>query len=111
MRDNTILQASTIQETKETTKLRNDLRDILERASREAGKTPFGNIPILRKRHMGDKCFILSLDGGGLRGMIEVVLLQRLVEVFPDLLERVDLFAGVSAGSIMSSCMATGRYL
>jgi patatin-like phospholipase/acyl hydrolase len=34
---------------------------------------------------------ILSLDGGGLRAIIETVILSRLIEVFPDLLQRVDL--------------------
>lgn len=36
-------------------------------------------------------------------------LLTRLVETFPDLMDKVDLFAGVSAGSIVASCLATGR--
>jgi patatin-like phospholipase/acyl hydrolase len=34
-----------------------------------------------------------------------------LVEIFPDLMEHVDLFAGVSAGSIVASALATGRYV
>jgi hypothetical protein len=32
------------------------------------------------------KYFVLSLDGGGSRCIIQTVILQRLVQVFPDLL-------------------------
>lgn len=40
--------------------------------------------------------------------MMEGVILMRLVEEFPDLLQRVDLFAGVSGGAIVASGLATG---
>lgn len=70
-----------MQETKETTKLRNELRDAHERAVLEIGKTPYGNVNLDKKRKLSseegtvDKSnkdfFILSLDGGGLRYHIE----------------------------------------
>lgn len=65
-----------MQETKETTKLRNEVRDAHERAVMEAGKTPFGNSIVDKSKKLSkdgsvDKAnkdfFILSLDGGGLR--------------------------------------------
>lgn len=51
---------------------------------------------------------ILSLDGGGCRAIIESTVLSRLLEEHPKLLEDVDLFAGASAGSILSLCFAAG---
>lgn len=54
------------------------------------------------------KYFVLSLDGGGSRCIIQTVILQRLVQVFPDLLCKFDLFAGVSGGSINAAMLATG---
>jgi hypothetical protein len=70
-----------LQETKETTKLRNEMRDVHERAMMEMGKTPLGNTCFTKNKKLGmdaaaaDKgelksnkdFFILSLDGGGLR--------------------------------------------
>lgn len=51
-----------------------------------------GNYPVKKPVDVGDGHYrILSLDGGGLRAIIETVILSRLVEVFPDLLQRVDL--------------------
>jgi len=35
---------------------------------------------------------------------------HRLVAEFPDLLEKVDLFAGVSGGAILCSCLAAGAH-
>eukprot|EP01094_Clydonella_sp_ATCC50884_P016974 TRINITY_DN2873_c0_g1_i4.p1 TRINITY_DN2873_c0_g1~~TRINITY_DN2873_c0_g1_i4.p1 ORF type:complete len:376 (+),score=142.56 TRINITY_DN2873_c0_g1_i4:375-1502(+) len=52
--------------------------------------------------------FVLSVDGGGLRGIINCVLLQRLVEVFPSLLERVQMVAGCSNGGMIAMCIAYG---
>jgi patatin-like phospholipase/acyl hydrolase len=51
---------------------------------------------------------ILSLDGGGCRAIVESTVLARLLETHPKLLEDVDLFAGASAGSILSLCFAAG---
>lgn len=51
---------------------------------------------------------ILSLDGGGVRGVITAVILQRLMEVFPDLLKDVDLVAGTSTGGLLALIIAAG---
>jgi len=50
---------------------------------------------------------ILSIDGGGVRGILTCVVLERLAEAVPDFLTKLDLFAGTSTGSVL----ALGRYL
>jgi patatin-like phospholipase/acyl hydrolase len=56
------------------------------------------------------KYHILSLDGGGLRGLITVILLQRLNAV-PGLkgwIKSVDLVAGTSTGGLLALAIAKG---
>jgi hypothetical protein len=77
---------------------------------------------------------ILSLDGGGalaiqththththahetltralagLRAILECVILERILECYPDFIERVDLFAGVSGGSMVCCGLACGTH-
>lgn len=52
--------------------------------------------------------FILSIDGGGVRGVIPITILQRLNLIFPQLLSSVDLFAGTSTGAIIALGLAYG---
>jgi uncharacterized protein len=53
---------------------------------------------------------ILSVDGGGVRGLLVTILLQRLLtdSERPDYLEQIDLFAGVSTGAIIAAGLAAG---
>lgn len=51
---------------------------------------------------------ILSLPGGGVRGVIQAHLLSRLVDACPELLERVDMIAGTSIGGISALALAHG---
>lgn len=51
---------------------------------------------------------ILSLDGGGIRGVLSVRLLERLEQAHPGFLSRVDLVAGTSTGGIMALGLAAG---
>jgi patatin-like phospholipase/acyl hydrolase len=51
---------------------------------------------------------ILSLDGGGLRGVLTAKILERLEEAVPGFLDRVDLFAGTSTGGILALGLAAG---
>jgi len=51
---------------------------------------------------------ILSLDGGGVRGVISAVILSRLVKAVPTLFENVDLIAGTSTGGLISLMLAAG---
>ncbi|KAN0024523.1 hypothetical protein ACTFIV_008931 [Dictyostelium citrinum] len=52
---------------------------------------------------------ILSLDGGGVRSVMECVLLKRIIQAFPNFLDNIDLITGASAGGILSLCLATGK--
>ena len=49
---------------------------------------------------------ILSLDGGGIRGLYTAVLLQRLARQHRPLLDSVDLIAGTSTGGIIALGLA-----
>lgn len=51
---------------------------------------------------------ILSLDGGGIRGLIPAIVMQRLEQQVPGWLEKVDMFAGTSTGGIMALALAKG---
>lgn len=52
---------------------------------------------------------ILTLDGGGIRGTLEAVLLQRIVKTYPKFLRDVDLIAGTSTGGIQALGLAAGK--
>lgn len=51
---------------------------------------------------------ILALDGGGIRGLLTAILLQRLEAARPGLLAQVNLFAGTSTGGILALGLAAG---
>lgn len=51
---------------------------------------------------------ILSLDGGGIRGVFTTELLSRLDAAVPGFLGEVDLFAGTSTGGIIALGLAAG---
>ena len=51
---------------------------------------------------------IVSIDGGGMRGLISVLLLERLEQRFPRLLAEVDLVAGTSTGGLIALGIAAG---
>jgi uncharacterized protein len=51
---------------------------------------------------------ILSVDGGGVRGILAARVLARLEAVVPGLLEATDLFAGTSTGAIIATGLAQG---
>ncbi|WP_297923230.1 patatin-like phospholipase family protein [Metallibacterium sp.] len=51
---------------------------------------------------------ILSFDGGGLRGVVTAVLLQRLQAMRPDLLANVALMAGTSTGGLIALGLRRG---
>ena len=52
---------------------------------------------------------ILSLDGGGIRGYLTILLLEQLEKERPGFLEQIDLFAGTSTGSIIALALAYGK--
>jgi len=51
---------------------------------------------------------ILSLDGGGIRGVLTLMLLRRIEANRPGFLSSVDLFAGTSVGGILALALALG---
>lgn len=51
---------------------------------------------------------ILSMDGGGIRGLLTGILLDRLEQAHPGFLDQVDLFAGTSTGGILALGLAAG---
>ncbi|MBW1979992.1 MAG: patatin-like phospholipase family protein [Deltaproteobacteria bacterium] len=52
---------------------------------------------------------ILSLDGGGIRGLLTAIILERLLAQVVDFLDMVDLIAGTSTGGILALGLARGR--
>jgi patatin-like phospholipase/acyl hydrolase len=51
---------------------------------------------------------ILSIDGGGIRGIIPARLLERLEVHLPGLVQDFDLFAGTSTGAVLAAGFAYG---
>jgi patatin-like phospholipase/acyl hydrolase len=51
---------------------------------------------------------ILSLDGGGIRGIFSTTVLERLEREVPGFLRRLDLVAGTSTGAIIACGIAAG---
>jgi patatin-like phospholipase/acyl hydrolase len=56
---------------------------------------------------------VISIDGGGIRGLVTTILLQRLVATpgLEDLLDSLDLIAGTSTGGILALGIAHGLEL
>jgi patatin-like phospholipase/acyl hydrolase len=52
--------------------------------------------------------YILSLDGGGIRGILSAILLERLEGAHPGMLQSFDLFCGTSTGGILALAFAYG---
>lgn len=51
---------------------------------------------------------ILSLDGGGVRGALTTVILQRIIAEVPTFMDNVDLIAGTSTGGLIGLMLAAG---
>src|SRR5579859_1850699 len=51
---------------------------------------------------------ILTLDGGGIRGLLTTILLERLEAAVPGFLAKIDLYAGTSTGGILALGLASG---
>lgn len=49
---------------------------------------------------------ILSLDGGGIKGVLATTILERVIQEFPDFLDDVDLFCGTSTGGLIALGLA-----
>jgi patatin-like phospholipase/acyl hydrolase len=51
---------------------------------------------------------ILSIDGGGIKGLFSATLLDRILQAYPSLIDNVDLIAGTSTGGIIALALADG---
>lgn len=51
---------------------------------------------------------IITFDGGGIRGLLSAILIKRLNDNFPQLIDSTDLFAGTSTGSFIALGLAYG---
>jgi len=51
-------------------------------------------------------CRIVSFDGGGIKGLISIVILKRLIKEIPSLLKNASLLSGTSTGGIIALCLA-----
>jgi patatin-like phospholipase/acyl hydrolase len=51
---------------------------------------------------------ILSVDGGGVRGVLAARILDRLERALPEIVDQADLLAGTSTGSIIAVGLAMG---
>lgn len=58
-----------------------------------------------RKKHF----IILSIDGGGIRGILNTIILERIVKKYPHFLDSIDLFTGTSNGGMTAAGLAFGR--
>lgn len=52
---------------------------------------------------------ILAIDGGGMHGYADLMILKRIVKEYPNFLDSVDLIAGTSIGGIMALGFALGH--
>jgi len=52
---------------------------------------------------------ILSFDGGGIKGIVTLTLLQRLEQQVPGFVSRADFYAGTSTGGIIALGLAAGK--
>lgn len=52
---------------------------------------------------------ILAIDGGGIHGYADIVIIKRLLKECPDLIEKADLIAGTSIGGILALGFAAGH--
>ena len=78
-------------------------------SQRRAPRGPLQSIRRSSQQRQPKKPFvILSMDGGGCRGYMSIRLLERVCEEAPGFLDRVDLFAGTSTGSILAAFLASG---
>jgi len=54
---------------------------------------------------------IISFDGGGIKGIVTLALLQRLEQQVPGFVSRADFYAGTSTGGIIALGLAAGKNL
>ena len=83
------------------------LLDVLERERLDIAK--LRSYKLQQTLKPNKKLFIISLDGGGNKGIIPAIILERLQEIFPDLFDRADLYVGTSNGGMNAMALAFGH--
>lgn len=105
---------STRVDTSEVAKFIEDMRSVLETDTDPlACDNPLPAVqvpPELPYALRGRRYRILSLDGGGMRGLMNCILLERMLKVYPNLLDQVDMLAGTSNGAMLAMGIAYGKH-
>jgi patatin-like phospholipase/acyl hydrolase len=52
---------------------------------------------------------VLSFDGGGIKGVFSLQILKRILQQFPDFLDKTDMLAGTSTGGLIALSLANGQ--
>ncbi|GMR52844.1 hypothetical protein PMAYCL1PPCAC_23039, partial [Pristionchus mayeri] len=60
-------------------------------------------------REKGKKTHLLSLDGGGIKGLVLTTILSELNKAIPGIFEKIHWLAGTSTGSILGMALASGK--
>ncbi|GMS85817.1 hypothetical protein PENTCL1PPCAC_7992, partial [Pristionchus entomophagus] len=55
------------------------------------------------------KTHLLSLDGGGIRGLVLTTILDEIEREIPNFFDRIEWTAGTSTGSILSLALSQGK--
>jgi hypothetical protein len=55
-----------------------------------------------------EKNIVLTLDGGGIRGLIQIRIIGRILDKFPELQEKILFIGGTSVGSVNGSGLGIG---
>ena len=55
-----------------------------------------------------EKNIVLTLDGGGIRGLIQIRIIGRILDKFPELQQKILFIGGTSVGSINGSGLGIG---
>jgi len=72
-------------------------------APEDVERPPWGSLPSPGPRHYGDCVRILSIDGGGVRGLIPALILERIEQhTGKAISEQFNLIVGTSTGSILA---------
>eukprot|EP01088_Endostelium_zonatum_P014728 TRINITY_DN3339_c0_g1_i1.p1 TRINITY_DN3339_c0_g1~~TRINITY_DN3339_c0_g1_i1.p1 ORF type:complete len:739 (-),score=154.25 TRINITY_DN3339_c0_g1_i1:135-2351(-) len=81
-------------------------KDALEQKRLSASFNP--RLSCDRCRGPDNKYRIISMDGGGMRGVMNCIILDRLLETFPDLFSKINMWVGTSNGGMLAMAFALG---
>mmetsp|Transcript_1998 Transcript_1998/g.2309 ORF Transcript_1998/g.2309 Transcript_1998/m.2309 type:complete len:573 (-) Transcript_1998:143-1861(-) len=82
------------------------VKEILKRVSNRSKSQP--QQKLYTEEDYEKPMFILSLDGGGIKGITISEIIARICYEFPGFLDSVDLIAGCSTGSLVAGMLCSG---